>query len=144
LAESGSLEEAAAVFERMLELNPGDNQGMRYPLLGLYLAMKQPESAARVMSRYPDEERILGSFAWARVLERWFSGKFAEAEAALTRARKVNPFVEHYISGAQELPSEAPAYYRPGEDSEAQVCARELAIAWKSHPAFREWLLARG
>jgi tetratricopeptide (TPR) repeat protein len=33
LAETGDLAGAASVFERMLELNPGDNQGMRYPLL---------------------------------------------------------------------------------------------------------------
>ena len=144
LAEAGSLEEATAVFERMLELNPRDNQGMRYPLLGLYLAMQQPEAAARVMSRYPDEERFLGSFAWARVLERWLSGEFAQAEAALARARKVNPFVERYISGAHELPGEVPAYFKPGEESEAQVCARELAIAWRRHAAFRKWLRARG
>ena len=65
--------------------------------------------AARVMSRYPAEEKFLGSFAWARVLERWLSGAFAEAEAALARARKVNPFVERYITGAHELPDEGPA-----------------------------------
>ena len=52
--------------------------------------------------------------------------------------------VEPYISGVRELPSEGPAYYRPGEESEAQVCARELGIAWKSHAAFRKWLRGRG
>ena len=143
LADAGNLEEAIAVFERMLELNPDDNQGVRYPLLGLYLATNQREGARRVMSRYPDEEKILGSFAWARVLERWLSGELKEAEAALARARKVNPFAERYVSGARALPREAPAYYRPGEDSEAQVCARELAAAWQRHPGFRAWLRAR-
>lgn len=85
----------------------------------------------------------MGSFAWARVLERWLSGQLAEAEAALARARKVNRFVEPYISGVRELPSEGPAYYRPGEESEAQVCAKALAIAWKNQPAFCQWLRAR-
>lgn len=143
LVEAGRLKEAIAVFERMLELNPNDNQGVRYTLLGLYLATSQPESASRLMSRYPGEEKLMGSFAWARVLERWLSGQFAEAEAALGRAQKVNPFAERYVSGTRALPREAPAYYRRGEESEAQVCTRELAVAWKSHPAFREWLRAR-
>ncbi len=142
LAEAGRNEEAMAVFERMLELNPTDNQGMRYPLLGLCLATNQPARAAVLISRYPDEEKVLASFAWARVLERWLSGEFAEAEVALERARKVNRFVERYSSGVREIPSEPPAYFRPGEESEAQVSAKELAIAWKSHPAFREWLRA--
>ena len=144
LAEAGKLEEAAEVFERMLELNPNDNQGMRYPLLGLYLAAGQKEAAAHVMSRFPDEERIFGSFAWARVLERWLAGPLAEAKAALARARKVNPFVEGYILGAREPQRETPEFYRPGDDSEAQVCAKEFALAWKAHPAFREWLRHTG
>lgn len=59
-----------------------------------------------------------------------------------TIARKVNPFVERYISGAQELQSEASPYYRPGDESEARVCATELGVGWKSHPAFCEWLRA--
>jgi tetratricopeptide (TPR) repeat protein len=143
LAEAGNPGEAVLVYERMLELNPTDNQGMRYPLLGLYLAANRPEGARRLMSRYPDEEKIFGSFAWARVLERWLSGALSEAEAALARARKVNPFVEPYVSGMRALPRETPAFFRPGEDSEAQVCARELAVAWQGRPSFREWLRAR-
>jgi hypothetical protein len=139
----GNLTDAIEVFERMLELNPNDNQGMRYPLLGLYLATKPPESADKLMSSYPDEEAVMGCFAWARVLERWLSMQWAEAEAALARARKVNRFVEHYMSGESALPDEVPAYYRPGEESEAQVCARELAVAWTGLPAFRDWLRER-
>ena len=64
---------------------------------------------------------VLGSFAWARVLERWLSGQLVEAEAALGRARKVNRFVEPYISGVRELPRQGPAYYRPGEESTVTV-----------------------
>jgi tetratricopeptide (TPR) repeat protein len=144
LVEVGALEKAIAVFERMLELNPNDNQGMRYPLLALYLATNQLDGAARLMSRYPDKERVTGSFAWGRVLERWLAGELAEAETALAQAREVNPYAEPYISGERELPSEVPAYYRFGEESEALVCAKELAVAWKSQPAFREWLRERG
>jgi tetratricopeptide (TPR) repeat protein len=143
LAEAGQLREAIAVFKRMIELNPGDNQGMRYPLLGLYLATDQPEDADRVLSGYEGEEKIMGSFAWARVLERWLSGKLDEAEAALAQARKVNSFAELYLSGARPLPKETPAYYGPGDEAEAQICARELAVAWERHPGFREWLRDR-
>lgn len=143
LVEIGNLADAIAIFERMLELNPNDNQGMRYPLLGLYLATKRPEGADKLMSSYPDEEKTMGASAWARVLERWISNRSDEAETALAQARKVNPFVERYMSGECALPSEAPAYYRPGEESEAQVCARELAVAWTSLPAFRDWLRKR-
>ncbi|MGA3024751.1 MAG: tetratricopeptide repeat protein [Bryobacteraceae bacterium] len=143
LAETGQQAEAIAVYERMLELNPHDNQGARYLLLGFYLAANRPGDVSRLMSDYPDEEKILGSFAWARVLEQWLSGDMDGAEAALARARNVNPFAERYLSGARALPEDAPAYYRPGEESEAQVCAQELAVALESHPDFRLWLRAR-
>lgn len=145
LSAAGRLTDAIAVFEQMLELNPHDNLGTRFPLLGLYLATDQPERANSLIARFPDEERILGSVAWARVLERWLSGgpDNAEAEAALEKARKVNPFAERYVSGARPMPEESPQYYRPGEESDAQMCALELAPAWELHPEFREWLRGR-
>lgn len=71
LAEAGQLAESIAVFERILELNPDDNQGMRYRLLGLYLATDRIADASRLLSAYPDEEKVTGTFAWARVLEQW-------------------------------------------------------------------------
>jgi len=147
LAAAGRLADAIAVFEQMLELNPDDNLGARFPLLGLHLATNQPERANNLIARFPEEERVLGSFAWARVLERWLSGYpddgKAETEAALERARKVNPFAEPYISGVHPLPEESPQYYLPGEESEAQMCALALAVAWERNPGFREWLRDR-
>jgi tetratricopeptide (TPR) repeat protein len=143
LVETGKPEEAIPVLEHMLELNPNDNQGMRYPLLAQHLAAGRVEDARRLFSRYPGEEKYLASFAWARVLERWLSGAPAEAGKALERAREVNPFVERYLSGARPFPREAPACFRPGEESEAQICAHQLVSAWEAHPVFRDWLRAQ-
>ncbi|MGC9947656.1 MAG: hypothetical protein ABSF64_14930 [Bryobacteraceae bacterium] len=142
LAAAGRLTDGIAVFEQILELNPGDNLGTRFPLLGLYLATNQPERANSLMARFPDEERILGSMAWARVLERWLSRgpDDAEARAALEKARNVNPFAEPYICGARPMPEESPPFYRPGEESEARICALVLAPAWEAYAEFREWL----
>ncbi len=139
LAEAGSLTEAAAVFERMLELNPRDNQGVRYPLLAIYLGRQDSASAGRLLARFP-EEGFLASFAWARVLERWISGDVDEAAAALARARKVNPHAEKYISGACSTPEQVPPAFKPGDETEAQVCAQEMSRAWEGNPAFCEWL----
>ena len=140
LAETGDLEGAIATFAQMLKLNPKDNQGMRSPLLGLYLATNRPEAADHLMSLCEGEEEVDACFAWARVLERWLSGKTNDAQAALAKARKINRFCEPYLSGSRMLPSQAPEYYRPGDDSEAQVCGTQLFVAVESHPSFREWL----
>jgi tetratricopeptide (TPR) repeat protein len=144
LVETGKLDEAIEVYERMLELNPNDNQGMRFGLLGLYLAAGQPEGARRLISRYPKEEEFSAMFAWGRVMERWLVGELDQAGQALARARKVNRFAERYFWGARELPRKSPEYFQPGQESEAQVCARELAMALESQPGFRAWLGERG
>jgi tetratricopeptide (TPR) repeat protein len=64
LTEADRLDESIAVYERMLGLNPGDNQGIRYALLGLYLAAWRGEQAAELMRRYPGEEDHAATFAW--------------------------------------------------------------------------------
>ncbi|HET8548023.1 MAG TPA: tetratricopeptide repeat protein [Bryobacteraceae bacterium] len=140
LIETDKLDEAIATLERVLELNPHDNQGVRYSLLALYLATGNLGSAGRVLAHHSQEERHSGIFAWARVLERWLAGKVREADTALVRARKVNRFVEAYISGARPFPQSAPSYYRPGDDSEAQVCAAEFRVAWTRYPDFGTWI----
>jgi hypothetical protein len=127
----------------MLELNPRDNQGMRDPLLGLYLATDRPQAANDLMALHPGEESCMACFAWARVLERWLAGRVDDAQAALARARKINRFAEPYLTGSRELPSQAPEYYRLGDDSEAQVCGTQLSVAVESHPGFGDWLRAQ-
>jgi tetratricopeptide (TPR) repeat protein len=141
LEQMGNLDEAIATYEQMLELNPDDNQAVRYPLLALYLAVGNLDGAGRLLTECNEEAKILGSMAWAKVLERWLAGDTAEAEAALVRARNVNLWVESYIL-RNKRPEEAPAFYKPGHDSEAQVCASHFHVAWNKHAGFREWLRA--
>jgi tetratricopeptide (TPR) repeat protein len=140
LCQQGRFDESITIYERILELNTRDNLGARSPLLGLYLAQNQPARAAALLDQYPGEEKLLASPAWGRVLERWLAGAQAQAQAALSRARKVNPHAEPYVSGRKEIPAEGPSYFRPGDETDAQVCAIELALAWRAHPEFRKWL----
>lgn len=140
LADSGDLTASIPLNERLMELNPDDNQGIRFVLLAQYLATNQQAGAERLLTAFSAEERLLGSMAWARVLYHWLTGEFSLAEGALARARKVNPFVEPYITGANPIPRETPPTYRPGEESEAQICARNFQAAWSNHPGFRDWV----
>lgn len=85
----------------------------------------------------------MATAAWARVLERWLSGDLTQASAALVNARKCNRHAERYISGKAAMPSDTRSGYIPGDESEAQICAAELAPAWIAHPDFRKWLSAK-
>lgn len=141
LLAEGQTEEGIEIFERMLDLNDTDNQGIRYQLLPLLFADGQARRASRLMARFPNDEKFSASFSWGRVLERWLSGDFAGAKKALGKARKINRHVEAYITGERRLAGEAPAYYKPGDDSEARVCAQEFERAWRAHWGFGAWLL---
>jgi tetratricopeptide (TPR) repeat protein len=138
LSESGRVDEAIGHWEEMLRLNPGDNQGLRYPLMGGYLEQGNLQGVERLFSEYPDEGSAM--FAWARVLASFLTGKESAAAKDLAEARKANKHVEAYLIGRKKTPTDGPGYYSPGEPSEAIVCMREIGSAWTKHPAAIDWL----
>jgi lipopolysaccharide biosynthesis regulator YciM len=126
-------------YERILALNPNDNQGVRDPLLGLYLATDNLEGARKLLKDY--EEDASANFAWARVLERFLSGDQADAAAELKIARKENRQVELYLSGQKGIPKEMPEMYSPGSDEEAVLVLDNMSLAWAEHKDALLWLM---
>jgi tetratricopeptide (TPR) repeat protein len=131
--------EAIKNYEKMIELNPGDNQGVRDPLLGLYLATGKLEGARKLLDDYGDDS--MANFAWGRVLERFLSGDKPGAAAALKKARKANPFVELYLSGQRNFPKGMPDMYSPGSEEEAILCLDNMMLAWGKHKDAVFWLM---
>jgi tetratricopeptide (TPR) repeat protein len=141
LAKAGRIPEAIEHLEAMLELNPGDNQGLRYVLLGHYLVLGRLDGARQLFSRFDDEDSAM--FAWGRVLERCLAGDQGAAQDALRKARACNRFAEIYLSGAKRLPRQLPEYYGFGDQNEGIVCAVELGAAWANHREAIDWLKAQ-
>ena len=139
LAKLGRFEEAMAEYEAMLILNPGDNQGVRYGLMGCYLAADRLEGARRLFKEY-DERKFSASWAWAYVLERFLSGEEKAAEKALKAARKQNPHAQAYFLGHRQPPRNMPGSYAMGSREEAIIAWEMLKPAWEKHPAAGEWL----
>ena len=138
LNSTGKAEEAITHWEEMLRLNPGDNQGIRYPLLGAYLEIGSQSGANQIFADYPDEGSAM--FAWAQVLANFLTGDEKAATRSLSTARKANKHVEAFLTGRKKLPKDPPGYYSPGEPSEAYVCVEEIGAAWKKHPEAMKWL----
>lgn len=138
LVESGDKNAAIEIYESMLDLNPGDNQGLRNVLIGLYLETDDLEGASDLLSEYEGDPSAV--FAWSLVLERVLSGAVDEAERALEEARDVNPYVESYLLGRKSIPHEMPDHYGFGNESEAIVCVDAIVDAWKTHPEAMRWL----
>lgn len=137
-AEGISLD-AIGAYKRMLELNPNDNQGVRDPLLGLYLETGDLQGARELLEKY--EEDGSANFAWARVLERFLAGKNDEASAALKKARRANRHMEYYLTARKTLPKHPPEMYSPGSEEEAALCVDYLSGAWAAHKEAAFWLL---
>jgi tetratricopeptide (TPR) repeat protein len=117
LRQTGRLAEAIGNYEALLDLNPNDNQGNRDPLLGCYLAAGNLEGARRLLQDYAKAGWAV--FAWGRVLERHLAGDLVGAASALEEARTKNRHVEAFLTAARPAPQETPAYYQPGQESEA-------------------------
>ena len=138
LYQADKMNEAIEHYEEMLRLNPGDNQGLRYSLLGAYLEQDNLAGAKRLFSEFEDEGSAM--FAWARVLAAVLAENKKEATKALKAAREVNKHVEAFLTGRKKLPTEEPAYYGFGDENEAVVCVQEIGTAWNRHPDAIDWL----
>jgi tetratricopeptide (TPR) repeat protein len=132
------IDEAIAIQEEMLALNPNDNQGIRDMLVGCYLAKKRYDDAARLLKRY--EGDWMAVFRWARVLLAFATGYEDEAAGLVAEARQQNPHVELYLTGKKRRPRYRLDSYSPGEESEAICCADVLWAAWQAHPKAKRWL----
>jgi hypothetical protein len=122
----------------MLQLNPEDNQGLRYSLLGHYLEIDDLDGVRRLFQVYGGEP--IAMVLWARVLERYLSGDLSETVEALQQARRQNPHVELFLIGKTKLPKSRPDYYKPGEITEAMTCMEIIGPSWKAHREAIQWL----
>jgi len=131
------IEKATAVHEEMLELNPNDNQGIRYGLLGCYLAAKRYYDAQQLIEANDEQSTF---FLWGQVLLDFATEGEDRAIATLKKARQANPHVEQCFFPRKQQPKRGPQSYSPGNEDEAIVCARLLHLAWKAHSPARRWL----
>ena len=139
LVEAGRLDEAVVEHEAMLELNPGDNQGIRYGLLALYLAQKRLEDAAKMFKNNKERE-YSAIFGWAYVLERFLVGDMTGAEQALKQTCERNPHAKAYFLGHRKLPKHMPGSYAMQSREEAMIAYDIMGLAWKKHPNAKKWL----
>ena len=137
--QAGRVEEAMSEWEGMLELNPNDNQGMRYRLLALYLSLGRLKEARGLFKKFP-EANFSAVFAWGKVLERFLSGKLEAAATAAAAAHEQNGYAKAYILGHRRIPKNMPEAYSPGSKEEAACYAEDLRLAWEPHREAMAWL----
>jgi len=135
----GRQEEALAHYQRLLRLNPNDNQGVRDPLAGLLLRVGDDAGLAALLKQYQEDGGPTLLFA-AALREFRRSGDSEAGRKALSNAIKENRHVPDLLLGRMDLPAAGPSSYTLGSLEEAEVCALLLLEAWKSTPGAIEWL----
>lgn len=131
-------EQAAKEMERMLKLNPNDNQGVRSILTVCYLLMKEYGKVKDLLDRYEDDY----SCEWAYNLALYTfarKGETRRTNLLLEKAKKKNPHVISYLTGTEEMPEDPPAYYSFGEKEEASTYVFDAMEAWSETPGALEW-----
>ena len=141
----GNRSRAITLYSRMLELNPSDNQGVRYALATCLLEEHTPQAQARLsklLSDYPDD--AAANWAYSRALLRFQQegGPSLVAQNLLKHALKTNPHIPTYLLGIRRMPAELPRYIGFGDENEAIEYAAFAIRAWSLTSGAIAWLRA--
>jgi len=139
LWELGERQKAIDHYREMLDLNPGDNQGIRYELAGWLLDEELDEELGELLERYEDDASAL----WVYTRALWAfrkEGDTEKATAALKEATETNPYVPLYLLGHKSLPSALPELIGFGDESEAVAYFARALSGWLRTPQALEWL----
>jgi tetratricopeptide (TPR) repeat protein len=135
-------EEAAGHYWAMLDLNEGDNQGIRYLLASLLLEMDRDAELLKLLPRYKDDEMAAWLYTWA-LAEFRRSGPGQKADRRLRKALKQNPHVPAFLTGRNRVPNRLPAYMGWGDEAEAALYASDHLNHWRRTPGAVEWLKSK-
>ena len=139
LWQMGRREEALETYLEMLRLNPGDNQGIRYVLADLLLAMNREADLAKLLRQYKDDGSAVWRFTQA-LLEFRKAGASTKANRLIQAALEFNPHVLPYLSGKKRIPKRLPDYIGFGDENEASVYAANHLNHWRRSAGALDWL----
>ncbi|PLS04349.1 SEC-C metal-binding domain-containing protein [Neobacillus cucumis] len=134
----GKVDKAAKQYEELLELNPMDNQGVRYSLFVAYMDLEDFDKAHMLLDLY--EETSAQQLYNKLLLELVKNGYTARAGMLLKGAKKENKYVIPYLTGKKRLPAYPPDFYGVGDENEAIVYADMHLHLWKKMDGLVEWL----
>lgn len=153
------IEQAVEIYEEMLRLNPGDNQGVRGDLLHDYIVLNQTAEARALLKRFEKIVHCDTSLAhgaalleimvamedfedtWMDEIERqqpsdtagfkkFFGKNFPVVDKAMKSAMKANPYVGLIMTMPGIMEMEQPAMYSMGGPDEALLYAHKHAPTW--------------
>lgn len=135
-------EEAEKNYRYMLELNPNDNQGIRYTLMALLFEMGKFKEARKLLKDNPWDSST--EWIYSRVLLGYkLSGPTAKVERDLQEALDANPYVPDYLCGFLKLPAKDMQMLSMGSEEEAIYYSRTYLNHWRRTPGAVNWLKSK-
>lgn len=135
----GERRQAIEHLQDMLRLNPNDNQGVRYMLMGWLLGAGDDQALGKLLRRYKDDysaEYLYTNALWLYRKE----GATAKSKRALGEAMGENRHVPLYLLGRKRIPRDLPEYISFGSESEAVSYAAGAIQAWRETEGALAWL----
>ena len=136
-------QEAIEHLKELLQLNPNDNQGLRYVLLGYLLKVGADKAIKDLLDQYEGDL----SASWTYSLALWTfrqKGASRDAAARLKEAIARNRFVPAYLLGRKKFPQRLPEYIGIGDVNEAINYAFDSKSLWEETPGAIDWLRGGG
>ncbi len=135
----GDRDAAIHHFRVMLDLNPGDNQGVRYHLLTLFQETEEDESLRKLLKYYKGDASAQWFYTQALVAYRQYK-RSLRADKKLSAALAYNPFVPQYLLGRKRLPTQHPSTISFGNEDEAVDYVADALRFWYDTPGALDWL----
>lgn len=133
------VDKAIEIYEEMLELNPNDNQGVRYLLSSMLLGKEDLTKYERFLKNSEEEDCAVWNFNNALYHFKKYRAN-AKTEKTLVKAHKRNGFVIDYLLGIKELPDQPPQYIGRGDENEAIAYVFDTWKIWRDTENAFNWL----
>ena len=133
---SGDKEGAIENFKGMLELNPADNQGIRFTLVEKLLDMGRLDELKILLEMHADE--YIANIQYTRALIAFSEGADSAKDLA-KKAWRVNKHVPAMLSGKKRQVKTG-SYITLGGENEASKYVEDFGRAWKRTPGAINWL----
>lgn len=136
---AGRNQEAIQHIWDMLELNPNDNQGIRYTLAVFLLEQNDFQGYEKLYKMFAGDSIAFSLYNHALYLFKK-EGETPGSIKALKKAIKQNRFVPPFLLGKKKLPEQLPDYFGFGDETEAISYAVSSVLLWKKTPMALMWV----
>ncbi len=141
LMQMGEVDAAIGHFREMLRLNPNDNQGVRWTLLGCLMRQGATGPVEELLAAYEDDDSV--HWVYGRVLLAFQAGAQDSRRMAmvLKNALRVNAHVPAILAGTTPPVRSPGGYITVGGADEATCYAGECGDLLRATPGAVEWLV---